>query len=90
MRRLQLDADGLRAALENFKRSGSTYLLTTTFIGVRRNIDVRTGAWRALNMQAPSFEFPLPLALVDERCTHSGDIYRDKRLALWRLTSLPE
>ena len=77
-----------RAAIRNFRRSGSRYLLVTTFVGVLRNIDVPTGGWRVLNMQAPPFGFPAPFALLDERCTHSGGIYRDKRLGLWELASL--
>lgn len=79
----------IEGAIENFRRSGSTYLLATTFVGDRRNADIRTGGWRPLNMQAPPFDFPPPLALVDERCVHSGGVYRDKRLALWRLPELP-
>ena len=80
----------IRAAIDNFRRSGSTYLLATTFIGARRNLDIRTGDWRTLNMQAPPFAFPPPLAVVDEQCTRAGGIYRDKRLALWKLSDLPE
>jgi len=75
----------IRAALENFRRSGAGYLLTTTFMDRSRNRDIRTGSWRVLNLQAPPFNFPPPLEMIDERCTHSGGIYRDKRLALWRL-----
>lgn len=77
-----------RAAIRNFRRSGSRYLLVTTFIDVRRNTDTPTGGWRVLNMQAPPFAFPAPLAVIDEHCTHSGGIYRDKRLGLWELASL--
>ena len=77
-----------RAAIRNVKRSGATYLLVTTFVGRRRNNDVPTGGWRVLNMQAAPFHFPDPLALIDERCTHSSGIYRDKRLGLWELASL--
>jgi hypothetical protein len=77
------------AGIANFKRSGSRYLLATTFVDRTANADVRTGGWRVLNLQAPPFSFPQPLALIDERCVHSGGIYRDKRLALWELASLP-
>jgi hypothetical protein len=76
------------AAIRNFRRSGSRYLLATTFIERARNSDVPSGGWRVLNLQAPPFGFPPPLALIDERCTHSGGIYRDKRLGLWELASL--
>ena len=77
-----------RAAIRNFRRTGSRYLLATTFVGRPLNSDVPTGGWRLLNLEAPPFAFPAPLALVDERCTHSGGAYRDKRLGLWELGSL--
>ena len=77
------------ATIRNFRRSGARYLLTTTFVGRALNRGIRTGAWRALNLEAAPFRFPHPIALVDERCTHSGGIFRDKRLALWELSSLP-
>ena len=76
-------------ALHNFQHSGSRYVLTTTFIGRGVNDDIATGAWRPLDLQAPPFALPLPLAVVDEKCTHTGGIYRDKRLALWTLATLP-
>jgi hypothetical protein len=63
-----------QAAIENFRRSGSRYLLATTFIERSRNRDVPTGGWRTLNLEAAPFHFPSPLALVDEHCTHSGGI----------------
>ena len=72
-----------RAAIRNFRRSGSSYLLATTFVNHSRNQDVPTGGWRALNLQAAPFSFPAPLALVDERCTQPGG--HDKRIGLWKL-----
>ena len=78
--------DDVSRALSNFQRSGSQYLLTTTFVARGANDDIQTGAWRPLDLQAAPFAFPAALALVDEKCTHSGGLYRDKRLALWDLT----
>ncbi|MGZ7042433.1 MAG: class I SAM-dependent methyltransferase, partial [Thermoanaerobaculia bacterium] len=79
----------IRAAIRNFRRSDATYLLTTTFADPdRRNEDIDSGGWRPLNLERPPFDFPTPLATVDERCEHTGGIYRDKRLALWSLQSL--
>jgi SAM-dependent methyltransferase len=75
-------------ALRNFQQSGSRYLLTTTFIEHDDNPDVATGGWRPLNLERPPFCFPPPVAVVDERCLHSGGRGRDKRLALWELASL--
>jgi glycosyltransferase involved in cell wall biosynthesis/SAM-dependent methyltransferase len=77
------------STLANFRRSGARYLLTTTFIERDTNGSIRTGSWQPLNLQAAPFDFPAPLELIDERCVHSGGIYRDKRLALWELASLP-
>jgi hypothetical protein len=77
-----------RAAIRAFRRSGARYLLATTFVDRAGNRDVPTGGWRVLNMQAAPFEFPAPLALVDERCMGGAGQYRDKRLGLWDLTAL--
>ncbi len=79
----------IEATVRNFARSGSRYLLTTTFLDTAHNTDVETGGWRALNLQQPPFSFPPPQALVDERCLHSQGRYRGKRFALWALDSLP-
>jgi SAM-dependent methyltransferase len=75
--------------LSNLRRTGADYLLTTTFLGDRSNEDIRTGEWRALNLQRPPFQLPAPLALIDERCHHTNGIGSDKRLGLWRFADLP-
>jgi hypothetical protein len=77
------------AALRNFRRSGADYLVTTTFVDRRTNRDIVTGAWRELNLQAAPFDFPAPIALIDERCLYSGGEHRDKRLALWHMDQVP-
>ena len=79
----------VRAALRNFVRSGARWLLTTTFVDPQReNTDIATGGWRPLNLQRPPFDFPPPERVIDEQCLHSGGIYVDKRLGLWRLEDL--
>ena len=81
-------ADAFRT-LQNFKRSGARYLLTTTFTGERENRDTSQGQWRTLNLERPPFDFPAPMRILDERCTEAGGTYRDKSLALWPLEHLP-
>ena len=76
-------------ALRNFEQSAGRYLLTTTFIERDDNSDVTTGGWRPLNLERPPFCFPPAIAVVDERCLHSGGSGRDKRLGLWEIASLP-
>jgi hypothetical protein len=77
------------AALANFRRTGAAYLIATTFIGERPNHDIANGEWRALNMERAPFHFPPPLALIDERCDHTGGIYADKRLGVWPFSEVP-
>lgn len=68
--------------LNNFKRSSSKYLLTTTFTEHPTNKDIKTGDWRHLNLQKEPFNFPKPLYIIKEKP------YADKSLALWWLDSL--
>jgi SAM-dependent methyltransferase len=77
------------AAVANIQGSGARYLIATTFVERTYNDDARTGWWRTLNMQAPPFAFGTPLLTIDERCTGWDGQYRDKRLAVWPVASLP-
>ncbi|WP_344420786.1 class I SAM-dependent methyltransferase [Amycolatopsis minnesotensis] len=79
----------VRSAVENLRRSGSRYLLTTTFTGQTANADISTGDWRALNLCREPFGFPEPLATLVEGCTEEGGAYADKSLALWEIATLP-
>jgi hypothetical protein len=75
-------------AFKSIKSSGSTYLLTTTFVGKERNENIPTGAWRPINLQLPPFNFPAPIKLIDEECPL--DNYRDKHLGLWKTDDIPD
>lgn len=76
-------------ALLNLLRSGSEYLLTSTFCQ-QYNADIVTGAWRPVNLQEMPFNFPEPLLLLPERCTEGRHRYHDKSLGLWKLSHLRE
>jgi Methyltransferase domain len=78
----------IRAALKNFRDSGSEYILATTMTSIRRNGDIATGDWRGLNLQLAPFHFPEPIAVLNERCTEAGGEFADKSLGLWRLSSI--
>jgi len=75
-------------AFANIKRSGATYLLTTTFPSVGENLDILTGEWRRLNLEMDPFNLPAPLRLLNEECTIP--LYSDKSLGLWRVSDLPD
>lgn len=79
---VHLTFEQINKALKNFKKSGSKYLLLTTFPHTEKNKDiVAAGDWRKLNFQVAPFNFPQPLTLIYE-----GDF--DKYLALWDLDNL--
>ncbi len=71
-----------RAAIANFKRSGSTFLLATTHTTVSKNTDIESGEWRSVNLQLPPYNFPEPVRLIIE------DAELGKGLGMWRLDDL--
>lgn len=75
--------------IDQFKKSESKYLLTTSFPGRLQNKCIRTGDWFPINLCAPPFNFPEPLLIINENCTEQGGIYSDKSLLLWDLDSVP-
>ena len=79
---LQLAAEAVR----NFARSGSRYLLATTYPGIvaRNKPLLITGNWRPLDLTLPPFSLPEPLRLINEECTESDD-FPQKSLGLWDL-----
>ncbi|MFC9254517.1 class I SAM-dependent methyltransferase [Amycolatopsis thailandensis] len=78
----------IERALGNLRRSGSRYLLTTTFTELGTNNDIVTGDWRPLNLCREPFGFPEPLAVLVEGCTEEGGAYADKSLGLWEIASI--
>lgn len=78
----------INMAIGNIKRSGSTYLLTTTFPGFK-NENVITGDWRMLNLQEFPFLFPEPLVLFNEGYYTEASGVGAKSLGLWKIKDLP-
>jgi len=81
------DRDILRA-LRNIKRSGSTYLLATTFTERTENEDLDRFGWRPLNLRLRPFALPPPIIVINEHCTEHGGRYADKSLGLWRVADV--
>ncbi|SMD46069.1 hypothetical protein SAMN00777080_4748 [Aquiflexum balticum DSM 16537] len=78
----------IKKALDNFKRSGSKYLLTTSFIKHPTAKDIQTGFWRPVNLNKLPFFFPSPLRTINEKCTEGGGKHKDKSLILIRLEDI--
>lgn len=73
-------------AMANFRRSGATWLITTTFPDWQANGDCEDGDWRALNMEREPFNWGPPVELINENCTEAGGGWRDKSIGVWRLS----
>lgn len=73
----------IHKCLENFKKSGSKYLLTTTFIppASPTNVNIKMGEWMAIDLQTEPFNFPPPIVLLKESINM-------KKLGLWSLNQL--
>ncbi|WP_162417419.1 class I SAM-dependent methyltransferase [Cyclobacterium roseum] len=78
----------IKKTLVNFKKSGSKYLLATSFFDRNSNTDIPTGYWRPLNLQKPPFNFPPPIKIINEKCMEGGGKHRDKMLLAWELKNL--
>lgn len=76
-------------AIANIKRSGSKYLLITTFPEQKKNKNIVTGAWRALNFELPPFNFPVPLEIINEEFCLRSKRFTDKSMGLWQIADLP-
>jgi hypothetical protein len=75
--------------LNNFRRAGAQYLLTSTYPGlVRRHWNIATGMYRPLDLELPPFNFPPPLRILQDGV--EGDMFTsNKRLGLWKINELP-
>ena len=79
---IHLSTADIHAAVANFKRSNSTFLLATTHTSVRVNSEIQTGEGRLVNLQLPPFNFAPPIKLIQENAELG------KCLGLWRVAEL--
>jgi hypothetical protein len=74
-------------ALKQFQRSGSTYLLATTYPKATVNEDTAVGSWRSLNLALPPFNCGTPIKLISDPSDDTGK-NPDKSLGLWALDTI--
>ena len=83
----------VKAALANFRRSGSTYLLTNYDYFVKENENIPTGRYRPLNLTSSPFSLPVPIETIPdgqlrpEHAALAGSPAR--RMGLWKLQDAP-
>ncbi|WP_333875326.1 class I SAM-dependent methyltransferase [Flavobacterium sp.] len=74
------------AALKNIKKSGSKYLLTTSFKNTTHNQDNGViGFWRTINLELEPFNWKHPIDEIFENCTEGNGKYNDKYLLLYQI-----
>ena len=85
---IHLKLQDAQAAIQNIKRSGSKFLLTTTYTSLSKNQEIGIQFFRPINLQAAPFNFPQPIALISEKWRNNTGAYADKSLGLWRISDL--
>ena len=71
-------------AIENVKKSGSTYMLATSFTRWNMNPDIQDGGWKCINLMIDPF-FLNPIYLINEDCQEGYPHYNDKCMILFKL-----
>jgi hypothetical protein len=79
-----LSNDNVAKAIENVKRSGSTYLLATSFTKYTSNTDIEDGGWKCINLMVEPFTLN-PIYLINEDCQEGYPDYNDKCMILFKL-----
>jgi hypothetical protein len=85
---VHLSFANIERAVANFRQSGATWLVATTFPDWQTNHDCEDGDWRALNFERAPFSWGAPTELLNENCTEAGGGWRDKSLGVWRLAEV--
>jgi len=86
---VHLSFANIARVVANFRASGATWLLTTTFTDWDANADCADGDWRALNLTRAPFGWPAPVEIIDEGCIEGDGAWADKVIGVWRLADLP-
>jgi SAM-dependent methyltransferase len=85
---VHLSLANIARAVANFRASGATWLIATTFPQWQVNSDCEDGDWRALNFERAPFNWGAPVELLNENCLEAGCGWRDKSLGVWRVAEM--
>ena len=82
----------IKSFLNNFIKSNTPYLLTTTFTKERNYNEAGIGKdhWSPLILWKPPLCLPKPLELINENCTQENNSFNDKSLGLWSRQQIME
>lgn len=80
--------DNIFKFISNVKKSGSKYLLTTTFTNKSGNYDIQNGDWRPINLFLPPFNLNKYVSIINEDCREDYPLYKDKSMVLYKIDEL--
>ncbi len=75
--------------LSSIVRSGSGYLLATTYVHLPDNSESQGGHWRPINLQAQPINLPNPVEYIDTDFTDGGRNLPGNGLGLWKVSQIP-
>jgi hypothetical protein len=83
---IHLSFRDVRSVFRNIANSEINFVLTTNYPLIKRNIDIVTGDFRAVNLQLPPFSLPNPLSVIPEDLfpKQKDDPNFIRELGLWR------
>jgi hypothetical protein len=84
---VHLSNDNILKSIDNIKKSGSKFLLTTSFTKFHDNVDIHDGGWREINLMIKPFNLK-PIYLINEMCVEDYPNASDKCMVLFDLTDL--
>lgn len=79
-----LSNENVLKAIDNIKKSGSKYLLATSFTKWNFNPDIQDGGWKCINLMIEPF-FLNPIYLINEDCQEGYPHYNDKCMILFKI-----
>jgi 2-polyprenyl-3-methyl-5-hydroxy-6-metoxy-1,4-benzoquinol methylase len=71
------------SVIDNIKKSGSTYLLSTTFIDFI-NKDINTGQWRPINLEIEPFNLGEPI-IIWKNIEDKKEGWITKSIGIWKI-----
>lgn len=74
-------------SIENIKKSGSRFLLSTSFTKFCENSNIEDGEWREINLMIHPFNLK-PIYLINEMCFEAYPFATDKCMLLFDLKDL--
>jgi hypothetical protein len=85
-----LPNNSILSALKQIKKSGSRYLMTSTYVNRLKNEDNLLGLFHPVNLELPPFNLPKPLKIINDACISDRVNLPDKSIGLWRISDIPD